>query len=297
MKMNILSINIIAALLFSCLVFMIPEKAAGLDIAIGATAWYAQWDSVWREIPVYRPLPGWSSRLTSREGDNTPTLLYGPVFSIGFSSDVSIAGAYLWGDSYRLKQESVYDAYNEMGAYQFTGISQESIGPVTRFDYDTTLNYRVFPWLKVFAGVKYQGYDYDINIVGTVPLYLMDYFMSVTVKSRSLGPGAGAGITLPVFSHAYMMVNASFLYLRTTWEYSNYIAQNYDPMIPEEVDFRCYGFNAHSSLVYYFEEANIALSLGVRLQYLRFTSKDAEKNGIDERAYGITGAAVFSFHI
>lgn len=285
----------ILAAVFFC--FAAVNGEAAVNATAGISVFYAQWESAWREIPGYKMTPFWTNKQVKRDSDIDPFLLYGPVLSVSLTDRLSIASSFLWGSNYNVKLNSVYDAYDETDVYRFRAYSEEKIDNMSRFDLDTTINYVVTSWFKVFAGIKYQGFDYDFDVDGTVPSFLFNYFVSAHVKSRGLGGGAGAGISLPVYDLFFIQFNESILVLDATWKYSDYSAQNCDPTVPVEKKFTCLGSNTSLNAAYYIESTSTVVSIGFRFQYIRYLPRDADDDALNDYIYGLTAGAIYSFSI
>jgi hypothetical protein len=101
--------------------------AAAGDISVGATAWYATWETKWdgKDEITY-----------------DPDFLYGPVISASITSDVNIAFVFLYG------------------GFDMSIENQEGVIKVKRYDSDLTLSYRLGSMIRVFGGAKYIGFTW-----------------------------------------------------------------------------------------------------------------------------------------
>lgn len=212
-----------------CITTMIPSTARALDIGVGATCWYSWWK--------------FSSEAEDMKFDPGP--LYGPVLSLGFSKDWSLTSIFLYG--------------------KFNSSTDSGPPDLKRFDSDTALNYNINKWLKVFAGGKVMGFDYDGGV------------------NRALGPAVGFGITAPLGKNFFALFNASALYL---WGDQ------------EDVSFIEYGYNGTVSLAYYIQSASTVVTAGFRYQFVTLSYENEDHfNDSDLYFYGVIVSVVYSFNI
>jgi len=150
-----------------------------------------------------------------------------------------------------------------------------------RYDSDTTLNYSLFKWLKVFGGVKYMRYDLRDSGAVIPPLG------SSNLKHYTYGPGLGLGLTVPLLESLFALANVSVM--RLSGQTSSDGAPN----------TRCVetGYNVAASLAYYIDSLATTLSLGWRHQY--FESNDRNTEGSNNRFTftGLTFSAVYNFSL
>lgn len=312
MKKNITAIVLIIVI---SLIFMTGSVHA-LDLSAGGAVWYAWWSPAWTE----------SEEEEMPEFEVDPGILYGPVLSLKFAENWSLSTIFMIG-KYEANSEMPLDPETpEMGNFTFDR-------DITKYDLDTTVNYSITRVLKVFAGIKYQGYNYkdEIHLVMDMsgmpfsPGGVMDIELDGESDYKSYGPGIGLGITYPVIPSLYLLANVSVLYLKgdadATQEVPNF--ETFDPMtsivdIEEQttkVKGSLYGFNGSISLAYYIAEASTTIALGFRYQYLKYKidseetsltyepSEDMEQeamfdfDGKKDVFYGVTLSAVYSFDL
>jgi hypothetical protein len=142
---------------------------------------------------------------------------------------------------------------------------------IARMDSDTTLIYGLGQYFKLFAGVKYMGYKVSVN----------------DSSHASLGPGAGFGIVLPLAGNFYFTGNFSGMYLWGEDKNDN----------PGNNDFIEYGFNANAALTYVFTSAPVGISLGGRYQYIESEYEETSDRNMNQRIFGVTVSAIYSFEI
>ncbi len=140
----------LSAILIFAGMFIFVSSSHALDISIGASTWYAKWET--------------DQSGESHETDIDPAFLYGPVLGINFTPTVSLTSVFLYGEF-------------DMGDDDDDGDSNE----IERYDSDTALNFALSRYVKLFGGLKYMGYDWEsgehigygpaLGIALTVPLF------------------------------------------------------------------------------------------------------------------------------
>jgi len=114
---------LLLAFIAICIGLVIPHKLYAVDITVGASTWYAWWDSVQKEQTL----------------KIDPAFLYGPALAVKFNEDYYLTFIYLYGK---------FDMPDEMDG-----------GTLKRTDADLALNYRLSNLFKVFGGIKYNKYS------------------------------------------------------------------------------------------------------------------------------------------
>jgi hypothetical protein len=244
MKRGIAAAILCAAVITTTLM---PAKAEAAGMSVGASTWYSKMTS---------KSPGTDTLVSEW------SLMYGPVIGIDFAKDWSVSSVFLTGN-YRF-EEDIPVAIN-----------------FRRYDSDTTLNYSVFKWLKVFGGLKYMRYDTrDSN--GVIPP-----FGSAQSRHYTYGPGLGLGLTVPLHESLFALATVSVMRL------SGQTSQEGFPVT------RCIetGYNTAISLAYYIDSMATTLSLGGRYQYFKTEDRNLDSSNSKSAFYGITFAAVYSFSL
>ena len=231
-----------------------PSALKAADISVGATTWYSKW-----ETP-----DSWGFDF------NDPAFLYGPVLSFKFNEDYNFTFVFLYGQF-----EHTIKSDDGLGGTFETDIKAD------RYDSDAALNYRLNNYLKLFAGVKYMGYNYKIIYDSALGLD------SYNADHKGFGPGGGLSAVFPIWDDFYILANISGMYL---WG-----SQGGDDTTTD--DYIEYGINTGASLAYYISAASTTISLGGRYQaYTTDADYDCatkEKN----KFYGATLTATYSFSI
>jgi len=223
-----------------------PGRAAGMSV--GVNTWYSTWD--------LEPASGMSY---------DSSLMYGPVLGVDWGKKWSITCVLLTAD------------------YKATAEVMGSSFPIhfRRYDSDTTLNYTVLKWLKVFGGIKYMRYD-TRKTGESVPV-----FGSSDNRHYTYGPGLGIGLTLPISDSLFALVNVSGMYL--TGRASENLVENYN--LTET------GINTTASIAFYAESIATTFAIGVRYQYFKSDPDIAGGVTSDLTFYGITFSAVHHFSL
>ena len=222
---------------------ILPSRSHALDVSVGANTWYTYWnmDSPESQNPKFKP--GW---------------LYGPLLSLRFLDDWSVSSVFLYG---------------KFSAEQY-------LKEITRYDSDTSLNYAINRYFKIFAGYKYMGFKWENEDM---------YTPSGT--HRAQGPGAGVALTFPIKDTLFFLFNVSGLYLMGK-EKSSTSSGTVSSDLTET------GFNSTASLAYYFKDIATSLMLGFRTQYVKIDYKEKKYTPDTNMIfYGATLSAVYSFDI
>jgi hypothetical protein len=159
---------------------------------------------------------------------------------------------------------------------------------ILEYDLDTTLNYFFTRHIKIFIGMKYQGYEYNgtstsIDYAGDIKGRKNSY----TLKSNGYGPGAGIGFSVPLLKTLYLHSNVSGLYLNSviSWTQSWHAFQLAPSFFYDDFNkcktmlrFHVGGFNANLSFAYYIPAASTSIIMGGRFQYLKNISHRVKNN-------------------
>jgi len=230
-------LTIIVSIIFICFT-AIPLFA--VDLNLGAAAWYSWWE-----------MEG-----DSGGSDIEPTILYGPVLSIGLSDNWNLSSVFLYGRFIMKHDEE-------------TGVKEEK---VKRFDSDTSLNYNLSSYFKVFVGLKAMGYSYPSGY------------------NRSAGPAFGLGITLPLGSNFFILGNLSGMY-----NYGRTKTMSEEGQETVISNLTAPGANSTLSLAYYITSASTTVTLGGRYQYFEIHYESERVSDIELSFYGVTLSIVYSF--
>lgn len=243
-------------------------------VSVGAATWYAWWDPIFRQSLVAEEKgsgirkPGKVVYSTFSMMDSS--FLYGPVLNVQFTDRWSMAGVF---------QFSVHGGYSASSRYvNFLGLNYFPASPldlqsyyvtirlnrINRYDADLSFNYHLTDFLKLYLGLKYQGYTYDgkFNIVlmrqsEAHPFPAND----VTGSQNAGGVGAGFAVNVRLVAGLFIIGNLSFTSLVGSVRIYQIDKVTHTVLL--------YGGNGSMSLSYYFERIRTAFSLGYRSQVYR----------------------------
>jgi hypothetical protein len=237
------TLNFLAfAALICAAILLFRDTAGAVGMSAGASAWYTQWKTDAQDSP-----------------EIDPGLLYGPVLGVDFAERWSVTSVFLTGS---FDMDPVAG-----GSPQFR-----------RYDSDTTLNYALSRWFKVFGGIKYMRYDFSFT--EKVPL-----FKTAEFYHYAYGPGLGVGVTLPVTDSLFALVNVSGMYL----------AGKTGGDTVDRQDWTEYGLNTTASLAWYLASLSTTISAGVRYQRVTFSNNDSGSDKETHSFLGVTVAAIYHF--
>lgn len=229
----------------------IPLKA--MDITVGAATWYSWWDM--------------DAKMDTTEFSMDNAFLYGPALAVKINDDFGLNMIFLYGEF--------------EGDQTITGVSTKMPTNTKRYDSDTSISYRLNGYFKLFAGLKYMGYEIKGDGNST---YGVDPY---TVENIAYGPAAGLSMVLPIVENIYLLVNGSGMYLWGTSKNT----------MSEDTDANSYGYNTTASIAYYIASASVTLSIGGRYQYFKWIPDEDNGTESDHAFYGITAAATYTFSI
>jgi len=298
---------------------------ASTDINIGGTVGYIWWKPAWQDSKtIVRGVPSNTPAATmfvEDSGDFKPSSNFsgGPIVSISFLEKWSISSIFIIGRYYfRETSPSISDALVFMGG---TPLSAMSVNPANKYerdclkwDSDSTISYSFNKYVRLFAGVKIQGYNYEqrLYITGTGAPNILARKLSDHVQNY--GPGLGIGINIPLVENFYLMINFSGLFL---WGFEQIVThESYNLnaglsqwifMYTPNSNFISYGCNSTITLAYYIEKINTTVAVGGRYQILfnRQKSSNLFDNEVSlnifnkqyDHFFGITLSMIYSFHI
>jgi len=278
------------------LVFIFSMPALAVNFIIGAKAGYYGWEPYLKEIDA----SGFS------EIDVGAGVLYGPVFSVLFTPDLSLSLAALTGvqSTHWKANYEPWEGQYLVGTYFFES---------RRTDVDTALSYRLMQNLKVFLGYKYQYIDSEMNYteIRTNAAGEIDEIIISDGKAETMshGPALGLGYSLPFGKGFFLAANLSGLYmtgefkLKGNWTYkygSGFNDYNEEPTDSKNIDIEQYGVNFEPAIGYSAGESGLIFTLGLRYQWLRTEFKDEFEPGetlgdANDYLYGVFVSVLYAF--
>ena len=266
-----------------CIGILLPCKAYGLDVSIGAATWYA-----WMEQEYNKAVKYYESDTENKN----PEFLIGPALFVKFNDDFNLTFVYLYGK------------FNVKESYEWPGHGYADY-TLKRRDFDLALNYRLNDFFKVFAGIKYMDFSIRFDQHRNSAGQIMSYIAGEIIKRdrSSLGPSLGISAALPILENLFILGHLSGFYLLNK-ESAEYIpagaGSNPLSFKPRGND---YGFNSGLSLACYITPVSTTISLGGRYQYIKTHYSDIDPahgsyyDHDTSKFYGVTLTATYSFSI
>lgn len=210
-------------------------EADAASVTLGAATWYSDW--------YFKPDNDKRKPVDS-------ALMYGPIISVSFGERWSWSNILLYG------KYTLHDPYQKM--------------ILSRLDIDSTLNYSISSWFKVFAGGKWMQYDES-------------WF-----KHRGGGPALGVGFTVPLTKQLFALCNASGVFI--------FGRQQNDYSADRHVSYYEPGVNTTLSLAYAAESVPVSFSVGGRCQYFKSVyESSSDEEDCTHIFYGVTLSATYTF--
>ncbi len=277
---------------FMLLLLFAVSPLYAMDYILGVKGGYFFWEPSLKKSEIN----GFSQM------DKGSGALYGPVFSVIFTPEISLSLSGLMGEQGTSWQTS--RELNSQGKYVSGDFSFNS----KRYDLDGALSYRLGESFKVFAGYKYmylksrmQYTEFRVDSNGKLEEVNID---DGEFKQPSHGPALGLGISIPLSKGYFFAVNLSGLYMKgkleiQNKEYGGYESSNFTtPKVSDKdrnlkFDTEIWGGNLEPSVGVNMGEGMPIVTLGVRYQWLRIkyksnTTQDAlPSKAMNDKVYGV----------
>lgn len=310
-----------AVLIFMVIFFAITSfpRAEAFEIGLGGMVWFSWWEAPWTSGKSNRMPPG-SLKLLNidtipvavptpiNDFRCNPMPIAGPAISLRFHPRLSLASVFMIG---KYHAQSTGNFLSPFGVI----VNSRYKKNITKFNLDSSLSVGLTDVVKLFVGVKYQGYDYTEDIrFPNATLAGIAIANHARDRLRNLGPGFGVGLTFHLVDNLYLLCNAGGLVLfgheryRYRWN-SVFIVGATLLSLPTKFNnsrFYASGGNASLSLAYAIPKAHLTLTFGGRGQVLYYVRKKTGIRSLNEaynvhgkydQIYGITFAAVYSIKL
>lgn len=259
------------------------EAREPVGIKIGVVGWYGWWDSDYlKKLMPNTVDPRMAA--TSYKINSAP--LYGPLLSVDFMKQWSFSAVFACGNHFRASGDGFLFGTGYNGNFDY---SRRSVG-IFKYDLDATLSYSIIRYVKVFAGMKVQGYEGDgwLKVINPVTcLRSKNYGFNVL----GYGPGIGFGVAAPLGENFFLLWNIAGIYMRTrdhliqtligyldgAWYERNWI----------DIILNVWGASSNLSFAYQVPTAPVTLSLGFRYQMLNFRVVKSDASQISTNPYPI----------
>jgi hypothetical protein len=230
-----LCITLLSVLFFS-------KSIVAADVSVGVSSWYTTWI-----------MTGKDSNNNKNKTTMGPEIMIGPAVSVQLAKEWALSSVVLVSSKYDMPQ----------------GESDGTL-KLTRTDSDTTLNYSINKYFKIFPGIKFMRFSYTNGF------------------HQSAGPGFGCGVTLPILESLFFITNGSGSYLFGRHKDGGEGGST--------VGMHEYGYNITAGLAYYIESISTTVSLGYRYQYFHTKYTDTTtQSDLDHVFRGFTASIVYSF--
>lgn len=280
---------------FILLVLAAPRVSSGATVNVGAASWFAWWTPSFRDAVTGANRVEASSIQGPIQFTMNPSFLLGPALSVSFANRWTLSTVFLYGDWYAVHSRSI--RRSSSFSVSFADMN------IRKWDLDALVNCALLDYLKVFVGIKWQGYRYRI---GNTNINSGISGNRMKLLNNGVGPGLGVALTLTLGGDLYLLLNASALYLYTTLDYGS-------PDYHREA-YSAFGCNSTLSVAWHLASAGTTVSLGFRYQYLDYRlwaghSSDFQLGNSDlkpavvrdilteDHFYGILISAVYSFSL
>ncbi len=272
-----LKILIIASLMVP--VFIKPSPA--MDYLVGAKGGYFVWDPYLTRLghPQFKDM---------KKGSG---VLYGPVVSVLFSSDLSLSVSGLFGT-----QLADWTSKDFIRGNSTSYTTAKFTTAADRMDVDSALSLRLTENFKVFAGYKYQNFDMEMKSVGferNATGLTSAEVQDIEIKMPFHGPAAGIGFSAPLGDRFFFASNLSAIYMWGNFEFkSNGYQYRANDTIKypgggngsvSGIKMNTRGLNLEPTVGASMGEAMPIFTLGVRMQWSQTKFLNAEKIEIKEK--------------
>ncbi|MBN1533859.1 MAG: hypothetical protein JXA20_14405 [Spirochaetes bacterium] len=288
----------------AAILFILPaaREARGAGLSVGANSFYAWWSPSFKDFftnrtAIFHP----AIRPYNVRFDLHPSFLVGPSLSLSLPAGFTLNAVFLWSSWYHAESTITNGTYTGgcfIDAYRLD---------IQKWDLDVNLNYALTDYLKLFMGMKHQGYTFDYSGTQLSTSTITPYYGKVYF--RGVGPGLGISLNINLAGPLFLLTNLSTLYLYSA-DRMHFVATTH-----LQWAYHVVGFNGTVSLAWYIEPASLTVSLGFRYQYLCYYLWDSRTNDwfytaavagpvrgnrsiltSDDHFYGITLSAVYSFN-
>lgn len=259
------------------------STVSAMDFLVGAKGGYFVWDPFIKRIGVTQ----------FEQIDTGSGVLYGPVFSVLFTPDLSLSVSGLMGT-----QSTSWTSEN------FTSDSDSNprTGTFTldmdRIDVDSALSYRLTDNFKIFAGYKYQrsimtqeSVTYERRLSSTQITTRHEY-IEITMPVN--GPALGLGFSAPIGERYFFAANLSALYMWGKMDFDSK-EYEYDSTVSSTIQSKnesnkikgikvnIRGINFEPTIGASMGEGMPIFTLGVRTQWSQLKIVDGDKINADAK--------------
>ena len=257
----------------------ITPRANAASMSIGPYVWFAWWQPAFRNWMKGDQSYSMIAPAINRKFTMNPNFLYGPMLAFNFNDKISFSNIFIYGN-YKCESRFIRGLINT--TLLFPNKNKQLI---TRYDLDSTLNFTINKFVKIFLGFKYLHYTFNKNdfaFTGVSSGAIIDW----KINRDSLGGGLGIGITIPLVENFGMIWSLSALYQKPIEKVTkNGIAFMGATIYPIKSTFKpkyhSIGGNTNLSFAYYIEKASLTIAAGFRYQYMYLMGKNISPEAFD----------------
>jgi len=250
------------------------SNAQAGTLMFGTKEWYLQWDSAFDKA-VAEALVDMLNTDPSTSGYNwSATIkpgfgyLAGPL--IGYQTDDN-----KWSFSAAMMFINTFKSDTEWNA---SGVEWKSETEMKRNDYDLSVSYMLFDWMKVFAGYKYVKSTYDVK-------WESDDSDFYNAEMKSNMPTAGIALAASLSDSLILGLQAGAMYIIPKYKLNKQKLKADNS----------YGLTVEPNITYIFYE-HFMLQAGARYQVYRVKFNDPDwgmEGSKNDQMLGLTITAVF----
>lgn len=309
MNMRTLWIGIMMLFIFSGAA--LRAETGPVVLSIGGNAWYSDWRPPWRDsrrvltVPFFSPVKNqfgfeypYSFAWKINPFKIPMGAMGGPSLSINILNRVSLSSVFTIGKFNAVSRGPALPIFID------TKYSRD----ILKYDSDSTVSVVLHKYVRLFAGFKYQGYDYEEKMRFMVTFGNGGgYAATGTAAFRNYGPGLGLNVSAPLYQTLYLIISSSASYLFSTASYDFKYSVLIPGLSPEWGRYRkdrmkSVSNNNTISLAYSIGSSGVTLALGFRHQMLYYWQKSKATsfinyNGKYEHFLGGSFSVIYSINL
>lgn len=257
-----------------------PVEKKKSSVMFGGAVYYAGWAPFWRTEHATGFNGAMFIKLDGQYTLKSMTPVYVPLLAFTFNERWGLSFSALTG-----KFEFSYNgtSINGIMGQPTTTNNYTWIRYAEKYDGDILANYNMLQHIKIFFGLKYQGYEYRNKGLNAVGPFLMPISESASLYTGGIGLGVMA--TLPLAGGLYLQTQLSFQALGGVEVRAG----------AKQVIVNL-GGNAVAGFAYHIKAAHITIALGGRMQFQYYLkSLSLYQNSPTDQFYGAYGSLVLVF--
>ncbi|HOW83243.1 MAG TPA: hypothetical protein PK573_11835 [Spirochaetota bacterium] len=289
------------------------ESRAQVTVKMGGTVWYNRWQPAWLDdkIDRYQTSKFKNIHYVYWDGSHFKPQqmpLYGPVLGLTFLKTITVSWVFVYG-RVTFKTMGPSFRYNISTSFNNEPSFKETryVRKIKKMDSDLTLSWHITESFSIYAGYKYQAYDYkqrfDSVTLDPDPANF-DYGTYPRGKkvNKASGGGLGVGYNLRLVDDFFLQPSISGVLLAGKDRFSNElfihpISTLLGYAFPRKGHYLMYGGTGSLTFAYVIH-SDLSLSAGFRCQALKYHQHRTYRayellNGRYDLFYGLTFSAVY----